>query len=201
MKKHSLLTLVALLVCNLTMVAQTTIVESPQTDVVYRLPLEKGAKVTASALSPVKMGLGHAYNLVDFCAWQLSATDASDVVAPREGIVEAADDQMVLLRHEDGLYTRLRLLKNTCVKVGEMVKKGAKVGTTSVWDNKHMVAMESFYMVANPQQGIEGAVSSQYPTLCKYFNPIFTTREQCKVLLDEGSTYTVKARAWCWPWE
>lgn len=201
MKKQTLLTLAALLVGSLTMMAQTVVVTAPQTDAVYRLPFEKGVQVTATALSPVQMGLGHALNLVDFCAWQLSTTSSAEVVAPREGIIEKAGSNSLLLRHDDGLYTSLSGLESTSVAEGKKVARGEKIGEASEWNGKYLLRVESFYLTENPNYGTEGAVNSAAPTLRNYINPVFTTRGKCKVQLTDGGSYTVKARKWCWPWE
>jgi hypothetical protein len=60
--------------------------------------------------------------------------------------------------------------------------------------------MEVFFMRKNEAYGTV-AQSGNSELLKQYINPIFTTRNKCKVLLTDGNSYTVKTRTWCWPWE
>lgn len=196
-----IITTLATLICALSLVAQTTTIEAPQTDALYRLPMSKGAKVAARALAPTNLGVAMHQNLRDFCAWEISTTNPTDIVAPREGTVESANENSLLILHPDGIYTRLSALEGVCVAVGDKVEKGDKVGTAyhtskGTW----RVWMEVFHLKSNPTYGTE-AQSGNYERLVQYINPIFSTRGKCKTQLTDGGAYTVKARTWCWPWE
>lgn len=190
----------ATLLVSLAVTAQTKVVESPETDAVYRLPMDNCAKVVATSLTPIQLGLGHAYNLLDFCAWELTTNERSAVVAPRDGIVEEATEGKVIILHEDGIYTRLRGLENVCVGKGTKVEKGDRLGSAVEFDSKWSVRMEVFHLKENGAYGTV-ARNGNSNNLVQYINPIFTTRGKCKVQLISGNSYTVKARTWCWPWE
>lgn len=196
-----IITTIATLACALSLVAQTTVVEAPQTDAIYRLPMEGGVKITAKTLTPLNLGMARMQNLVDFCAWELIATEATDVVAPRDGVVESATDGSVLILHPDGLYTQLDAMGSVAVKEGDKVTKGDKVGVAQDLDNgKWRVWVAAFHLKNNPAYGqVAQSGKSQY--LYQYINPVFSTRGKCKVQLSDGGSYTVKARTWCWPWE
>lgn len=198
--KRVLITLSAL-ICTLALSAQTLLVaENPQTDAVYRLPLAKGVQVVATSLTPVQLGLGRSNNLVDFCAWELTTTKSGAVFAPRAGVVEEALENRILIRHEDGIYTHLRGLESVSVAQGAKIDKGNEIGTAGKNGNKWSVWMEVFFMRKNEAYGTV-AQSGNSELLKQYINPIFTTRNKCKVLLTDGNSYTVKTRTWCWPWE
>ncbi len=192
-----LMILTATMVCSFTMYAQSEMASSPQTDALYRLPFDKGVECVAHSLTPVRMGLGHNHNLVDFCAWELIATEATAVVAPREGVVELIDERGVLIRHEENIYTRLRGLQEVVVSIGDCVAKGDVLANiadgVSVW-------MEVFYQTPNPDYGTE-ALGGKGKFLTHYINPVFSVRGRCKAQLTDGNPYTTKARTWCWPWE
>lgn len=193
------LTLLAtIMVCSLSIFAQSEVVSSPQTDALYRLPFDKGVECVAYSLTPVRMGLGHNHNLVNFCAWELVASEPTGVVAPRDGVVESVMERDVLIRHEEGIYTRLQGIDGIVAKEGDRVAKGdmlaAAAKEVSVW-------MEVFYLTPNPNYGDEAVLSGKSPNLKHYINPVFSVRGRCKVQLTDGNPYTVKARTWCWPWE
>lgn len=190
----------SMLLCTMAMVAQTKVVESPETDAVYRLPMENCMKVVATELSAIQLGLGRSYNLLDFCAWELTCSEKSAVVAPRDGVVEQVTDSSVLILHEDGIYTRLRGLENICVGKGAKVERGDRLGRAIEYDSKWSVRMEVFHLKSNGAYGT-AALNGSSEHLVQYINPIFTTRGKCKVQLTSGNSYTVKARTWCWPWE
>ena len=198
MKK--LFSLFAILALSLSMVAQSTVVESPATDAHYRIPMKKGA-VAVTALAPVNWGVAMHLNQVGFCAWEFSATKKCDVVAPREGVVESAGEGDVLILHPDGLYTSLQAIGSVVVKAGDKVEKGDKVGTAGytsegVW----RVWMAVYHLKSNPGYGTT-ARSGNYEHLVQYVDPIFVIKgKNCETLTD-GGTYTVKARTWSWPWE
>ncbi len=194
-------TLLVALVASFSMVAENTIVESPTTDAVYRLPMERGVAVVARALTPVNLGVAMRHNQRDFCAWELSATRTSEVVAPREGTVESVVGDEVVILHPDGLYTKLMLVEGVSVSVGDRLEKGDKVGTASASSSgTWKVWMATYYLEKNPDYGTP-ALSGKSEHLVKYVNPIFTTKNKCKVQLTDGGAYTVKARTWCWFWE
>ena len=196
-----IITTIATLACALSLVAQTTVVEAPQTDALYRLPMENGVKITALSLAPIDLGVAMHRNLRDFCAWELLATKATDVVAPREGVVEDATDSSVLILHPDGIYTHLQSMASVCVKAGDKVEKGDTVGCArKTKSGKWSLCMSVFHLKNNPTYG-EVSPSGNYPHLRQFINPIFSTRGKCKVQLSDGGSYTVKARTWCWPWE
>lgn len=193
--------LMATLVVSLSMVAQSTVVESPATDALYRIPMDKGVAVIAKALTPVNWGVAMHLNQVDFCAWEFSATKKSDVVAPREGVVESAGEGEVLILHPDGLYTSLQAMDGVTVKVGDSVEKGDKVGTAGHTSNGNWrVWMAVYHLKSNPNYGTP-ARNGGYEHLVQYVDPIFATKGKCKEMLTDGGAYTVKARTWCWPWE
>ncbi|MBO7300925.1 MAG: M23 family metallopeptidase [Tidjanibacter sp.] len=196
-----LFVLLVALVASFSMVAENTIVESPATDAVYRLPMERGVAVVARALTPVNLGVSMSLNQIDFCAWELSATRTSEVVAPREGVVESVVGDEVVILHPDGLYTKLMLVEGVSVSVGDRLEKGDKVGLASASSNgSWRVWMATYYLESNPNYGTP-ARNGKYEHLVKYINPIFTTKSKCKVMLLDGGAYTVKARTWCWFWE
>ncbi len=196
-----IITTLATIMSALSLVAQTTVVESPQTDVLYRLPMEGGVKITARTLTPRNLGIAMHQNLLDFCAWELLTTEATDIVAPREGVVEKVTDGSLLLLHPDGLYTLLDAMGSVTVKEGDKVAKGDKVGTAQPLDGgKWRVWVVAYYLKNNPSYG-QVAQSGNYEHLYQYLNPVFSTRGKCKVQLSDGGSYTVKARTWCWPWE
>lgn len=197
--KRVIITLSAL-ICTFAMSAQTTVVENPQTDAVYRLPMDKGAKVVAYALTPAQLGMGHARGIVDFCAWEFMTSEQTDIFVPRDGVVEEVSDSRVLILHEDGIYTYLRGLQVENITQGQEVERGDCLGQAIENDGKWSVRMEVFHMKKNPGYG-EVTQSGSVENLKQYINPIFTTRNKCKVLLTDGNSYTVKARTWCWPWE
>lgn len=197
--KRVIITLSAIL-CTFALSAQTTVVENPQTDAVYRLPFDKGAQVVATSLTPVQLGLGHAKGLIDFCAWELTTAEQTDVFAPRDGVVEEVSESRVLILHEDGIYTLLRGFEVENIAKGEEVEKGDLLGKATDNEGKWSVRMEVFHLKKNPAYG-EVAQSGKVEYLKQYINPIFTTRNKCKVILTDGNSYTVKARTWCWPWE
>lgn len=200
MKK--LIITLATLASSLALVAQTKVVENPETDAVYRLPLENGSKVVATTLTPLELGLARSLNTVGFCAWELTTSTENDVVAPRAGVVEEVTESKVIIIHEDGIYSILSRLGSVCVEQGASVKRGDKVGTTSLSKitNKWRVWIEVLHLRSNPNYG-ELALSGTHENLKQYINPIFTTKQKCKVQLTDGGSYTVKARTWCWPWE
>ncbi|MBQ8272369.1 MAG: M23 family metallopeptidase [Tidjanibacter sp.] len=187
-----------MLVCSLSLGAQSVVVSSPQTDALYRLPFDKGVKCVAYSLTPVSMGLGHSHNLVQFCAWELVASEPTGVVAPRDGVVESVMERDVLIRHEEGIYTYLQGIDGIVVKEGDKVAKGDVVAAPA---ENVRVRMEVFYLTPNPKYGDESVLSGKSKTLRHYINPIFSTRSKCKVQLTDGNSYTTKARTWCWPWE
>lgn len=199
--KKLIITLAAL-VSSLALVAQTKVVENPETDAVYRLPLENGTRVVANSLSPLQVGLARSMNVVGFCAWELTTNHANKVVAPRGGVVEEVTESKVIILHEDGIYTILSHLESVCVEAGSTIDRGDQVGTTSLskLSNKWRVWMEVLHLRSNPNYG-ELALSGTHENLKQYIEPIFTTKQKCKVQLIDGNSYTVKARTWCWPWE
>lgn len=189
--------LVAMLVCSLSMFAQSEVAEAPQTDATYRLPFDNGVVCVAYSLSAVRLDLARNYNLVDFCAWELIPTEPTSVVAPREGVVESVEGDVVLIRHRENIYTRLRGATNPVVKVGDEVRKGdtlaPKAEGVELW-------LEVFYLTPNPDYGTV-SLGGKGKYLTCYINPIFSTRTKCKVQLTSGNSYTTKARTWCLPWE
>lgn len=196
--------LISVLACSLmlsaqSLVPQNVVEEAPQTDALYRLPFEKGVGCVAHSLTATRLDLARNHNLVNFCAWELVTVEPSAIVAPRSGAVEAVTDSGVLIRHEDGIYTRLRGI-TPIVKVGDMVEKGDRIATTNGEYEKVSVWMEVFYLTPNPDYGTD-ALGGKGEFLTHYVNPIFSTRGKCKVQLTDGNPYTVKARTWCWPWE
>lgn len=184
------------------LMAQTTVVENPQTDALYRLPMESGAKVVARTLTPVNFGKAMHRNLRDFCAWEIATTKPTEVVAPREGTVESATESTVVILHPDGIYSALYNLEGVCVEVGATVAKGDRIASAAQksGENRWRVWMEVYHLKSNPAYGTP-AQSGTYEFLVQYVNPIFSTRGKCKVQLTDGGAYTVKARTWCWPWE
>lgn len=196
MKRLTLL--VATMVCSLTMFAQSQVASSPQTDALYRLPFDKGVECVAYSLTPVRMGLAHSHNMVDFCAWELVASEPTSVVAPRDGVVESVMERNVLIRHSENIYIRLSGVDGIVVREGDRVAKGDVVAAPS---ESVSVRMEVFYQTPNPGYGDESVLSGKNENLVCYINPIFSTRSKCKVQLTDGNSYTTKARTWCWPWE
>ena len=187
-----------MLVCSLSVNAQSEVATAPQTDALYRLPFDKGVKCVAHTLTPVRLGLGHRLNLVDFCAWELVASEPTSVVVPRDGVVESVTDSSVLIRHEENIYTRLGRVANILLKEGDRVAKGDVIAAPA---EDVRVCMEVFYLTPNPNYGKEGRQSAKSENLVYYINPVFSTRAKCKVQLTSGNSYTVKARTWCFPWE
>ena len=205
--KRTLL-LISALVCSLLLLAQSLVPqdvaeEVPQTDVLHRLPFDKGVSCVAHSLTAVRLNLARNHNLVDFCAWELVSSEPSAVVAPRAGVVEAVTDSGVLIRHEDGLYTRLKALCDVVVVEGQSVERGDVVARSGSENGKGGcdVWMEVFYVTPNPDYGLEETLSGKSKYLTHYINPVFSSRGKCKVQLTSGNSYTVKARTWCWPWE
>ena len=192
----------SLLLSAQSLVPQVTVEQEPQTDALYRLPFDKGVACVAYSLTPVRLNLARNYNLVDFCAWELVVAEPSVVVAPRAGVVEAVTDSGVLIRHEDGIYTRLRALNDVVVAEGQSVEKGETVARLGAENGKggYGIWMEVVYITPNPDYGTE-ALGGKGEHLTHYINPIFSSRGKCKVQLTNGNSYTVKARTWCWPWE
>ncbi len=195
MKK--IVTALVMLVCSLSMSAQSEVATAPQTDDLYRLPFDKGVECVAYSLSPVKLGLGHRHNLVDFCAWDLVASEPTAVVAPRDGVVESVTDSSVLIRHKENIYTRLGRIGTPLVMEGDRVSKGDMIAAPA---EESRVYMEVFYLTPNPNYG-EATLSGKSENLVCYINPIFSTRSKCKTQLTHGNSYTVKVRTWCWFWE
>ncbi len=202
MKKISLI--VALLSLAIgTIYAQESIQsQTPQTDSAYRLPLEKGVMVSVSELSPLAYGIAQHFNSVDFCAWEFITAKPSAVCAARGGKVEFADDNCVIVLHDDGTYAEYTKLDQVCVAAGSQLSRGDILAQASLspLSGKWKVRMAVYYHKPNPAYGGEGR-SSQYKTLMHYINPVFTTKGKCKVMLVDGNTYIVRSRTWCWPWE
>ncbi|MBQ1213688.1 MAG: hypothetical protein IIX81_01515 [Tidjanibacter sp.] len=202
MKKISLI--VALLSLTFgTIYAQESILsQTPQTDSVYRLPLEKGIIVSANELSPLAYGIAQHFNSVDFCAWEFTSSKPSAVCAARGGKVEFADANSAIVLHDDGTYAEYTRLEEVVVVAGDRLDRGDILAQASLrpLSGKWSVRMAVYYHKPNPAYGGEGR-SSQYKTLMHYINPIFTTKGKCKVMLTDGNTYSVRARTWCWPWE
>lgn len=188
----------ATLLCGVVALAQSVVVaQAPASDALYRLPFDKGVGCVAHSLTPVRLGVAHYHHLMDFCAWEIVATEPTSVVAPREGVVEAVTDSSILIRHNEGIYTRLRGLRGISAKEGDSLEKGAEI---ALLGDDRGVWMEVFYLMPNPNYGTE-ALNGKVENLVYYINPIFSTRGKCKVQLRDGNPYTVKARTWCWPWE
>lgn len=202
MKKITLI--VALLSLTFaTLSAQTTVLkEAPQTDSVYRLPLEKGFIVAVEDLSPLAYGIAQHFNSVDFCAWEFHSAKPSAVCAARSGKVEWADNTKVIILHDDGTYAEYTRLDNVSVATGDKVERGEEFAEASLrkLSNKWSMRMAVYYHTANPNYGAD-KLGGQYKTLMHYVNPIFTTKGKCKIMLTDGNSYTVRARTWCWPWE
>ncbi len=196
--------LVALLSLSLgTMSAQLTILnEAPQTDAVYRLPLDKGAIVAVNDLSPLAYGIAQHHNSADFCAWEFSTSKPSAVCAARAGEVYFAGDNRVVVLHDDGTYAEYTRLDEICVTAGDKVGRGDQLAQASLRkiSGKWQVRMAVYYHIANPNYGKE-VLGGQYQTVMHYINPIFSSKGKCKVMLIDGNSYTVRARTWCWPWE
>lgn len=191
------LLLVATMVCSLSMFAQSEVAEAPQTDAVYRLPFDKGVECVAYSLSAVRLNLARNYNMVDFCAWELIPSEPTSVVAPREGVIEKVEGSMVLIRHPENIYTRLRGVEAPIVEEGQQVRKGDTLAPVAEGVE---LCMEVFYQVPNPKLGTV-SLGGKGKYLTYYINPIFSTRAKCKVQLTSGNSYTTKARTWCLPWE
>ncbi len=194
-------------VCTLsTAMAQAKVIEDPQTDATYRIPLQKGAVVMTERVSPLVCGLATQFNLVDFCAWKFTTNQPSEVYASRKGVVVEATDNSVLILHEDGLYSEYMGLGNVKVAQGESVKAGARLGAAKArhadieGEGKWSVVMMVYHVRSNPDYG-QVVLNGAYKHLRQYINPIFTTRGKCKTHLTEGNAYTVRTRTWCWPWE
>ncbi len=197
-----IISLLVALAVSLAVVAQSAVVvESPATDAVYRIPMEGSVAVVARELTPVNLGVAMHLNQIDFCAWEISATKSSDIVAPREGVVERVEEDSVLILHPEGLYTSLQAMGSVCVEVGDRVEKGDKIGESGrVSNGNWRVWMATYHLMKNPNYGTP-ARNGSYEHLIKYINPVFTTKGKCKVMFVDGGSYTVKARTWCWPWE
>lgn len=177
--------------------AQNILPSAPATDAVYRLPLEKGISVVAQKLSPLEYGTPQHTNQVDFCAWQLNASEPSKVYAAREGKVSRVGEGVVEITHAEGLVSTYERLADICVVEGQEVDRKTQIATTK----DKSVVMTLYYFTSNPAYGTEGAVNGAYEALKHYVNPIFSSRAKCKVQLTAGNAYRVKVRNWCWPWE
>lgn len=185
------------LVATTTLNAQHVVESAPETDAVYRLPLEKGLSVVATSLSAVEYGSGQHTNQANFCAWQLTASKPSKVYAAREGKVVATTDTSVTILHPEGLISSYERVGGVCVKEGDQVDRKSVIAQTT---NKNRVVMTLYYNTPNPQFGTE-SVNGAYQSIKHYVNPIFATRGKCKVQLASDQAYTVRVRNWCWPWE
>ena len=200
------ITIVATLCSLCALSAQLTVVEAPETDAVYRIPLQKGAVVQAEMLSPLACGMAQHLNLVNFCAWKFTTKVPSEVYAARGGVVvETARDRVRIL-HEEGIYTDYLGITNVKVAQGEKVKTGEPIASARVSNPnspdlcRWSVAVMTFHFRTNPQYG-KVALNGAYKHLMQFVDPIFTTRGECKTHLTDGGAYTVRTRTWCWPWE
>lgn len=186
-----------------TISAQESILEqTPQTESVYRLPLEKGFIVSVDALTPLAYGIAQHFNSIDFCAWEFTSANPSAVCAARAGKVEYADDSKVIVLHNDGTYAEYSRLDQVGVTAGDSIARGEEFAQCSLrkLSGKWSVRMAVYYHTANGNYGGEG-LNAQYKTMMHYIDPIFSTKGKCKVMLTDGNSYTVRARTWCWPWE
>ena len=204
--KRILLVIVALAAVFTTLSAQMMVVEAPETDAVYRIPLKKGVVVQAERLSPLACGMAQHLNLVDFCAWKFATKVPSEVYAARGGVViETARDRVRIL-HEDGIYTDYLGVTSVKVAQGEKVKAGEPIASARVSNPNNPdlcrwnVVIIAFHFRTNPQYG-QFALNGAYEHLMQFVDPIFTTRGECKTHLADGGAYTVRTRTWCWPWE
>lgn len=204
--KRLIATAIALMCAILTSFAQLEVVEAPQTDAVYRIPLNKGAVVMAERLSPLACGMAQHLNLVDFCAWKFSTGKPTEVYAARKGVVVETTRDKVRILHEEGIYTDYLGVTNVKVAQGEKVKAGTPIASARVSNPNNpelcrwSVVMLTSHYRTNPQHG-QIALNGAYEYLRQFINPIFTTKSKCKTLLEEGGAYTVRTRTWCWPWE
>ena len=204
--KKIILTIVALAVALTTLSAQMTVVEAPETDAVYRIPLKKGAVVQAERLSPLACGMAQHLNLVGFYAWKFTTKVPSEVYAARDGVVVETTRDRVRILHKEGIYTDYLGITNVKVAQGEKVKAGTPIASARVSNPnrpdlcKWSVVVMAFHFRTNPQYG-EVALNGSYEYLRQFINPIFTTLGECKTHLTDGGAYTVRTRTWCWPWE
>ena len=204
--KKIILTIVALAVALTTLSAQMTVVEAPETDAVYRIPLKKGAVVQAERLSPLACGMAQHLNLVDIYAWKFTTKVPSEVYAARDGVVVETTRDRVRILHKEGIYTDYLGITNVKVAQGEKVKAGTPIASARVSNPnrpdlcKWSVVVMAFHFRTNPQYG-EVALNGSYEYLRQFINPIFTTLGECKTHLTDGGAYTVRTRTWCWPWE
>ena len=204
--KKIILTIVALAVALTTLSAQMTVVEAPETDAVYRIPLKKGAVVQAERLSPLACGMAQHLNLVDFYAWKFTTKVPSEVYVARDGVVVETTRDRVRILHKEGIYTDYLGITNVKVAQGEKVKAGTPIASARVSNPnrpdlcKWSVVVMAFHFRTNPQYG-EVALNGSYEYLRQFINPIFTTFGECKTHLTDGGAYTVRTRTWCWPWE
>lgn len=204
--KKIILTIVTLAVALTTLSAQMTVVEAPETDAVYRIPLKKGAVVQAERLSPLACGMAQHLNLVDFYAWKFTTKVPSEVYAARDGVVVETTRDRVRILHKEGIYTDYLGITNVKIAQGEKVKAGTPIASARVSNPnrpdlcKWSVVVMAFHFRTNPQYG-EVALNGSYEYLRQFINPIFTTLGECKTHLTDGGAYTVRTRTWCWPWE
>ncbi len=204
--KRLFATIVATLCGLWALSAQLTVVEAPETDALYRIPLKKGAVVMAEMLSPLECGMAQHLNLVEFCAWKFSTKEPSEVYAAREGVVVETTRDRVRILHKEGIYTDYLGLTNVKVAQGQKVSARTPIGSArmsspnSPSKGRWNVVMLTFHFRSNPHYG-EFALNGAYEHLRQFINPIFTTRGKCKTHLADGGAYTVRTRTWCWPWE
>lgn len=186
--------------------AEVTVVDAPQTDAVYRLPLKKGAVVSVERVSAVECGQAHNLNMIDFCAWRFTTNEPTEVFAAREGVVMKTTNDSVLILHDEGIYTEYLGVSNVKVAQGERVSRRTPIasararGVGAPERGRWSVVMMTYHYRLNPNHG-KIALNGAYEYLCQFINPIFTTKGKCKTLLDESRAYTVRTRTWCWPWE
>lgn len=199
-------TTIALICAIATLSAELTVVEAPQTDAVYRIPLKKGAVVLAQRLSPLACGMAQNLNMVEFCAWNFLASEPSEVYAAREGVVVETKRDKVRILHDDGIYTEYLGVTNVKVAQGEKVTARTPIASAILLNPNNpdkcrwSVVMLTYHFRTNPNYG-EIAINGAYEYLRQFINPIFTTKGKCKTLLREDGAYTVRTRTWCWPWE
>ena len=204
--KRIVATTIALLCALLTAFAQLKVVEAPQTDAVYRIPLKNGAVVMAERLSPLACGMAQHLNLVDFCAWKFSASEPTEVYAARKGVVVETTRNKVRILHEEGIYTDYLGVTNVKVAQGEKVSAGTLLASARVSNPnspelcRWSVVMLTSHYRTNPQYG-QIALNGGYEYLRQFINPIFATKSKCKTLLEDNVAYIVRSRTWCWPWE
>ncbi len=204
--KRLFATIVATLCGLWALSAQLTVVEAPETDAVYRIPLKKGVVVQAERLSPLQCGMAQHLNLVDFCTWKFTTKEPSEVYAARDGVVVETSRDKVRLLHKEGIYTDYLGISNVKVAQGEKVKAGTPIASARVSDSnkpdlcRWSVVVMTFHFRTNPQYG-QFALNGAYEHLMQFVDPIFTIRGECKTHLTDGGAYTVRTRTWCWPWE